>query len=85
MPHCLMTAFLKKRSKNNKKIFLFHQYYITSVTYSGRLGDRYTSLATQTQTPKKHFYLFFFQLHFDKKCVKVAINDFTIHLIVLKW
>ena len=33
-----------------------------SVTYSGCLGDQYTSLGTQTLKPKKTFQDFFFQL-----------------------
>ena len=27
----------------------------------------------------------FFQLYFSKKYLEVAINDFTMHLITLKW
>ena len=44
-----------------------------------RLGNQYTSLGTQT------FYVFFLQLYFNKKYVEVAINYFTMHLIILKW
>ena len=50
------------------------------VTYSGRLGDWYTSLGT-----KKAPVSLFFQFYFNKKYVEVAINDFTVHLIILKW
>ena len=50
------------------------------MTYSGRLGDWYTSLGT-----KKAPVSLFFQFYFNKKYVEVAINDFTMHLIILKW
>ena len=55
------------------------------MTYSRRLGDRYTSLGAQTLVPKIHFPSFLFQLYLHKKYDKVVINDFTIHLIILKW
>ena len=29
--------------------------------------------------------IFYFQLYFNKKYVEVAINDFTVHLIISKW
>ena len=41
-------------------------------------------LGTQTLTPKKTLQVFFFQLYFNKKCVEVAINDLTMHLIISK-
>ena len=54
-------------------------------TYSGRLGDRYTSLGAQALAPKKVFQVFFFSYISTKKYVEVAINDFTMHLIISKW
>ena len=48
--------------------------------YSGHLGDRYISLGAQ----KALFSIFLFQWYFNKKYVEVAINDFTMHLIILK-
>ena len=50
------------------------------MTYSGCLGDWYTSLGT-----KKAPVSLFFQFYFNKKYVELAINDFTMHLIILKW
>ena len=35
--------------------------------------------------PKDIFQVSFFQFYFNKKHVKVAINDFTMHLIILEW
>ena len=35
--------------------------------------------------PKNTFQVFVFQLYFNKKYVEVVINDFAMHLIVLKW
>ena len=35
--------------------------------------------------PKNTFQIFFFQLYFNKKYFEVAINDFTMHLIISKW
>ena len=35
-------------------------------------------------TPKNPFQVFIFQFYFNKKYVEAAINDFTMHLIVLK-
>ena len=56
------------------------------VTYSGRLGDRYTGLGTQNLVRKNQFSSFLLSVEFQqKKCVEVAINDFTMHLIVSKW
>ena len=49
-----------------------------SATYSGHLGG-------QTLAPKKLFPSFLFQFYINKKYVEVAINDFTIHLIISKW
>ena len=56
-----------------------------TATYSGRLGDRYTGLGAQTLASKKSFSSFLFQLYFNKKQVEVAINDFTMRLIISKW
>ena len=50
------------------------------MTYSSHLVDWYTSLGT-----KKASVSLFFQFYFNKKYVEVAINDFTMHLIILKW
>ena len=55
------------------------------MTYSGRLGDRYTGLGAQTLTPEKHFSSFIFQLYFNKKYVKIAIIDLTMNLLISKW
>ena len=49
------------------------------VMYLDHLRDRYTALGTKTTQ------FSFFQLYFNKNCTEVAINDFTIHLIILKW
>ena len=35
--------------------------------------------------PKNTFQVFFFQLYYNKKCVEVAINDLTMHVIISKW
>ena len=35
--------------------------------------------------PKNNFQVFFFRLYFFKKYVEVAINDFTMYLIISKW
>ena len=51
-------------------------------TYSGRLGNQYTSLGTQTQ---KALFKFFSPLYFNKKYVQEEIDDFTMHLIISKW
>ena len=39
----------------------------------------------ETGIPNNTFQVLFFQLHLNKKYVKVAINDFTTHLIISKW
>ena len=58
-----------------------------SVTYLGPLGDWYTSLGTlpPPKKKKKPFQVFFFQLYFSQKYIEVAINDFAMHQIILKW
>ena len=58
---------------------------LVTATYSGCFGDRYTGLSAQTLAPKKGYSSFLFQLCFNKKQVEVAINDFTMHLIISKW
>ena len=55
------------------------------MTPPGCLGDWYTGLGTQTLAPKKHYQDFFVQLYFNKKYVEVAINYFTVHVIISKW
>ena len=55
------------------------------MTYSGCLGDWYIVLGAQTLAPKQTFQVFFFQLYFIQKYVEVAISDFTVHPIILKW
>ena len=35
--------------------------------------------------PKDTLQVFFFLLYFNKKYVKVEINDYTMHLIISKW
>ena len=35
--------------------------------------------------PKKHCSSFAFSVVFQQKYVEVVINDFTVHLIILKW
>ena len=35
---------------------------VLSVSYSGRLGDRYTGLGVQVLAPKKHFSSFLFSV-----------------------
>ena len=57
---------------------------VYTMTYSGRLGDWYIGLGAPTLVAKKHFSRFLFQLYFNKKYVEVAINDFTMHLIISK-
>ena len=58
---------------------------ILPVTYSGCLGDQYTSFGAHTLAPNKHFSSFLFQLYFNKKYFEVVINAFTMHLILSKW
>ena len=54
------------------------------MTYSGHLGDQDTGFYTQTLAPKKYLR-FFLQFYLNKIYVEVAINNFTAHLIILKW
>ena len=42
-------------------------FTMVAVTYSGRLGDWYTSLGTQTQALKKHFSSFLFSVILQQK------------------
>ena len=60
--------------------------YPQAVTDSGCLRDQCTSLGVcKLWHPKKSFQVFFFQLYFNKKYLEVVINDFTMHLSILKW
>ena len=68
-----------------KTMDLYFEINGCTMTYSGRLGDWYTSLGTQTLAPKTHFLSFFFLLYFNKKYVDAGINDITKHLIISKW
>ena len=49
-----------------------------SVTNSGLTG-------IPVGVPKDTLQVFFFPLYFNKKYVKVEINDYTMHLIISKW
>ena len=53
--------------------------------YSGHLGDQYSHLAPKFWYQKNNFKVLFFQLHFNKKYNEVGINDFIMHLLILKW
>ena len=53
--------------------------------YPGHLRDQYSHLAPKFWYQKKNFQVLFFQLHFNKKYNEVTINDFIMHLIILKW
>ena len=57
-------------------------YQNSAVTCSGHLGHWYRDLAAQTLAPKNTFQVFFLQLYFNRKHMEVAINDFTMHLII---
>ena len=52
--------------------------------HSGCLGDRSTGLDAQILAPKKHFPIFFSCIS-AKIYIKAANNNFTMHLIILKW
>ena len=70
------SALILGRKKTNKKKCKI------PATYSGCLGNQYTSLGTQTQ---KALFKFFSPLYFNKKYVQEEIDDFTMHLIISKW
>ena len=53
---------------------------LKAMIYADFLGDQYTDLGTQTLVPKKHFLSFLFSVVFQ-----VAINNFTMRLIISKW
>ena len=54
------------------------------MAYSGYLGGGILIWVPKFWLPKITFQLFFFQLYFGKKYAEVAINDFPMHLIILK-
>ena len=60
---------------------LFHAVPVP-VTYSGCLVQQYSGFGTQTLVLENTFQVNFFQFYFNKKYVEVAINDFTMHLII---
>ena len=49
---------------------LYFNFSQRSVTYSGRLGDRYTGFLAKTPPPKKHFTSFLFPAGFQQKIPK---------------
>ena len=57
-----------------------------AVTYSGRLGDRYTGLGAQTLTPKRYFSSFHFSGVFQQK-IRWSGDQlfFKMNLIISKW
>ena len=59
--------------------------FTNAVTYSGCLGEQYTGWIPKLWCPKSIFQVLFFQLHFNKKHVEVAISNSTMHLIISKW
>ena len=59
---------------------------MSTVMYSGCLGDQNIVLGAQTLAPRKHFQVFFFSVVFQQKNIlNVAINNFTMHVIISKW
>ena len=63
----------------------FLSYCIITGTYSADWETSIPVWAPKLWHPKNTFYVFFFQLYFNKKYVEVAINYFTMNLIILKW
>ena len=59
--------------------------YIVAGTNPGCLGDCYTGQRTQSLVSKYYFSSFDFLVYFNKNVLKLAINNFTMHLIILKW
>ena len=57
-----------------------YQCHINAVWETSILG-----WAPKLWNPNNTFQVFFSQLCFNKKYVKVAVSDFTKHLIILKW
>ena len=58
------------------KILKFNQY---------QKSDKALYTGILVWAPKKFFLSFLFQLYFNKKFAEVAVNDFIMHLIILKW
>ena len=58
------------------KILKFNQY---------QKSDKALYTGILVLAPKKFFLSFLFQLYFNKKFAEVAVNDFIMHLIFLKW
>ena len=52
------------------------------MTYSGRLGDRYAALGSQSLATKNTFQVFCFSCISTKNTFEVASSDFTMHLII---
>ena len=78
---CQPTAHLKSTSKSLYSLYLIHhQWHIQVIWEAGILV-----WVPKFWLPKITFQLFFFQLYFSKKYAEVAINDFPMHLIILKW
>ena len=81
----VFSSVSKGLSSNGEKTIELRCVSFT-VTYSGRLEDRYTDLDSQTLAFKNQFSsVIFFQLYFNKKYIEMAINDFTMLLIISKW
>ena len=58
-----------------------------TVTYSVHLENEYTGLGAKTLVPKKHASSFLFSVEVTisrRKYVEVAVNDFTMHLVISK-
>ena len=81
----VFSSVSKVLSSNGEKTIELRCVSFT-VTYSGRLEDRYTDLDSQTLAFKNQFSsVIFFQLYFNKKYIEMAINDFAMLLIISKW
>ena len=68
-------SFFMKHSSSCDKIFK---------TEASDVFRPFGRLVYRFGRPKNTFQVFFFQLYFNK-FVEVAINDFTMHLIISKW
>ena len=77
---CIFCSYLIFRFTKKFVQCVFSQWHTKAVWETG-----IPVWAPKLWCPKNTFQVFFFKLYFNKRYIEVAINDFTMYLVIWKW